>query len=430
MNDLLKKDKELIWHPFTPQNEDTPAPIFISKAEGVYLYTSDNRKIIDAISSWWVNLHGHSNPLIAKAIYEQATILEHVIFAGFTHEPAIQLAENLKKILPPSMSKIFFSDNGSTANEVAIKMAIQYWHNKGIKKRRIIALEGAYHGDTFGSMSVGDRSVFTAPFNDYLFEVSFLDLPTEENERSIISAFTEMVGTGDIGVFIFEPLIQGAAGMRMYSPETLEKLLQIAKANQVICIADEVFTGFCRTGKFFATDYLITKPDIMAVSKGITGGTLPLGVTTCSAEIYEAYKSADITKTFLHGHSYTANPLSCAAANASYSILMSTDCQRQIEKITTLHSTFVEKLKSHTLVKKVSSLGTILSVEIKTSNKTEYTNSLRKLIYEYFLEKDILLRPLGNILYIVPPYCIREDELQIIYQAIEDFLLLLENRKP
>lgn len=429
MNDLLKKDKEFIWHPFTPQGDGAPSPILISKAEGVYLHTPDGRKIIDAISSWWVNLHGHSHPQIAKAIYEQASTLEHVIFAGFTHEPAIQLAENLKKILPSPMSKIFFSDNGSTANEVAIKMAIQYWHNKGIKKKKIVALEGAYHGDTFGSMSVGDRSVFTTPFNDYLFEVLFLDFPTEENESNVIHKFTNLVSSGDVGAFIFEPLIQGAAGMRMYSPEILETLLQIAKAHQVICIADEVFTGFCRTGKFFATDYITIKPDIMAVSKGITGGTLPLGVTACSTEIYEAYKSADITKAFLHGHSYTANPLSCAAANASYSILTSTECLHRIEQIEILHANFVEKIKSHVLIQKVSALGTILSVEIKTSGKTEYTNTLRKLIYEYFLERDILLRPLGNILYIVPPYCMKEEELQRIYQAIEDFLVLLKNRE-
>lgn len=430
MNDLLKKDRELVWHPFTPQGNDAPSPILISKAEGIYLHTPDGRKIIDAISSWWVNLHGHSHPQIAEAIYKQANTLEHVIFAGFTHEPAIQLAANLKRILPSSLTKIFFSDNGSTANEVAIKMAIQYWHNKGIIKKKIIAFEGAYHGDTFGSMSIGDRSVFTAPFNDYLFDVSFLDFPTEANEQSVISAFTKMVDTGDVGAFIFEPLIQGAAGMRTYSSEILETLLQIAKANHVLCIADEVFTGFCRTGKFFATDYIVTKPDIMAVSKGITGGTLPLGVTACSSEIYEAYVSSDITKAFLHGHSYTANPLSCAAANASYSILTSTECQHQIQRINTLHLNFSKKLRSHALIQKVSVLGTILSVEIKTTGKTEYTNSLRKLIYEYFLERDILLRPLGNILYIVPPYCILEQELQKIYEAIEDFLVLLKDRKP
>lgn len=429
MNDLLNKDKELIWHPFTPQGDDTPSPILISKAEGIYLHTTDGRKIIDAISSWWVNLHGHSHPQIAEAIYKQATTLEHVIFAGFTHEPAIHLAENLKKILPTSLSKIFFSDNGSTANEVAIKMAIQYWHNKGVKKKKIIALEGAYHGDTFGSMSVGDRSVFTTPFNDYLFEVSFLDFPTEENKSKVIHQFTNLVSSGDVGAFIFEPLIQGAAGMRMYSSEILETLLQIAKAHEVVCIADEVFTGFYRTGKFFATDYIATKPDIMAVSKGITGGTLPLGVTACSPEIYEAYKSVDITKAFLHGHSYTANPLSCAAANASYSILTSTECQKQIERINMLHSKFTERLKSHELIQKVSTLGTILSVEIKTSGKTEYTNSLRTLIYEYFLGRDILLRPLGNVLYMVPPYCIKEEELEKIYQAIEDFLALLNDRQ-
>lgn len=426
MNDLLQADRELIWHPFTPQSDDTPEPILISKAEGIYLHTSDGRKIIDAISSWWVNLHGHSNPVIAKAIYEQAITLEHVIFAGFTHPAAIQLAQNLTKILPSSFSKIFFSDNGSTANEVAIKMAIQYWYNKGIKRKKIIAFEGAYHGDTFGSMSVGDRSIFTNPFADYLFEVEFLPFPTNTNTVTLLTHFTNLVQSQEVGAFIFEPLIQGAAGMRMYSPEILEELLQVAKTNNVLCIADEVFTGFFRTGKFLATDYLHTKPDIIALSKGITGGTMPLGVTTCTQEVYNAYKSSDMSKAFLHGHSYTANPLSCAAANASFSILTSKECQQQIKLISKLNITFVGKLKNHLSVQNACSLGTILSIEIKTKGKTEYTNSLRSFIYDYFLKRDILLRPLGNILYIVPPYVMAEEELLKVYQAIEDFLELLQ----
>ena len=428
MHDLQKLDKDLIWHPFTPQGEQTPEPILIEKAEGIYLYTQDGRKIIDAISSWWVNLHGHSNPHIAKAIYDQASTLEHVIFAGFTHNPAIQAAKNLHSILHPTFTKIFFSDNGSTANEVAIKMAIQYWHNKGIQKKKIVALKGAYHGDTFGSMSVGDRSLFTSPFTDYLFHVEFFEFPTAEKEEETITQFAQLANSGDVGAFIFEPLIQGAAGMRIYSARILDALLQIAKEKNILCIADEVFTGFYRTGNFLATDALSIKPDIIALSKGITGGTMPMGVTACTAEIYDAFKSDELIKAFLHGHSYTANPLSCAAANASFDLLMSESCQQQIKMISQSHTIFLQAVQNHSMVKTADSLGTILSIEVKSAGLTSYENNLRKFIYEYFLNQDILLRPLGNIIYIVPPYVITEMELQRVYKAIESFLGLLKGR--
>lgn len=429
MNELSKSDREFIWHPFTPQGDAMPEPILITRAQGIYLHTPEGRKIIDAISSWWVNLHGHAHPKLAEALHQQALTLEHVIFAGFTHPPAILLAKNLLSLLPSTISKVFFSDNGSTANEVALKMAMQYWHNKGIKKKKIIALEGAYHGDTFGSMSVGDRSVFTTPFVEYLFDVEFLELPSEENKETILNKFTALAQSGEVGIFIFEPLIQGAAGMRAYPAEILEQLMCIAKAHEVICIADEVFTGFGRTGKFLATDYLTTKPDIIALSKGITGGTLPLGATVCTEDIYKVFQSDELAKAFLHGHSYTGNPLACAVANASYKLFISDDCQKQIQHISQLHLKFAATLKKNSQVKKVNALGTILSIELKTQGKTEYTNSLRKLIYEYFLNRDILLRPLGNIIYLVPPYVIQEDELKKIYTCIEDFLLLLKNRQ-
>lgn len=422
MNNLLQKDKQLIWHPFTVQHESIPENIFIVKAEGVYLYTADGRKILDAISSWWVNLHGHAHPALAKALYDQASVLEHVIFAGFTHQPAIQLAENLATMLPSNISKIFFSDNGSTANEVAIKMAIQFWHNEGIKKKKIVAFKGAYHGDTFGSMAVGDRSLFTEPFTDYLFEVEFLDFPTETNQESVLKTFEDLLKTNDVGVFIFEPLVQGAAGMRMYSADFLDKLIATAHHYDVICIADEVFTGFCRTGEFFASDYLTNKPDIIAISKGITGGTMPLGVTACTENIYTAYQSSELTKAFLHGHSYTANPLACAVANASYQLLVGTDCQQQIQMIAESHKNFIRFIKNHKHVKEVNSLGTILSLEVSTESKTDYSNSLRKKIYDHFISRDILLRPLGNIIYLVPPYVIQNSELEMIYTEIKLFL--------
>lgn len=421
MRDLLNKDKQNIWHPFTPL-VGVDEPLLIESALGVFLNTPDGRKIIDAISSWWVNIHGHANPFIAEAIYEQAKKLEHVIFAGFTHEPAIKLSESLLKILPSNQSKIFFSDNGSTAVEVALKMAFQFWFNSGVQKKKVIAVNGAYHGDTFGSMSVGDRGIFTEPFFPFLFDVEFIDFPTPENQQQIFQQFEKLINSKEIAAFIFEPLVQAAGGMRIYSVEFLDKMISFAQSNNVICIADEVFTGFGRTGKMFASDYLTNKPDIIALSKGLTGGTLPMGVTSCSEKIVNAFKSDSITKTFFHGHSYTANPLACASANASIGLLLRKDCQGRILEISSMQNSFREKLKNHPRLDEVRSLGTILAMELKTGAETSYTNAARKKIYKHFLDKDILLRPLGNVIYILPPYVITNDQLEHIYQTIEDFL--------
>jgi adenosylmethionine-8-amino-7-oxononanoate aminotransferase len=421
MDDLRSKDKQHIWHPFTPLAGGTE-PVLIESASGVYLYTAGGKKIIDAVSSWWVNLHGHSNAIIADAIGKQAKKLEHVIFAGFTHEPAIRLAENLLSILPDNQSKVFFSDNGSTAVEVGLKMAIQYWRNKGIEKKKIIAMEGAYHGDTFGSMSVGDRGIFTEPFFPFLFDVHFIPFPTKNNREEVIQRFTAIAKSGDVAAFIFEPLIQAAAGMRMYPATLLNTLIGIARENNVLCIADEVFTGFGRTGKLFACDHLDMRPDIMALSKGITGGAMPLGVTTCSADILEPFQSEDFLKTFFHGHSYTANPLACAAANASFGILMTDECARNIARITKQHENFMLSLQQHPAIDDIRVLGTILAIELKTPENTSYENKLRKKIYPYFLERGILLRPLGNVVYILPPYIISDNELAEVYSAISEFL--------
>lgn len=423
MSDLLQKDKELIWHPFTPLLGGFD-PILIKSASGVYLHTAENKKIIDAVSSWWVNLHGHSNPVIARAITEQALVLEHVIFAGFTHPPAIRLAENLLKILPSNQSRIFFSDNGSTAVEVALKMAIQYWNNKGTKKKRIIALDGAYHGDTFGAMSVGERGMFTDPFRALLFDVDVIELPSFDNEAEVLNKFEKLVSPGDVAAFIFEPLLQGAAGMRTYPAEILDKLIRIAKSSDVLSIADEVLTGFGRTGKMFACDYLTETPDIMAISKGITGGTMALGVTSCSNKVLQAFNNDDFTKTFFHGHSYTANPLACAAANSSFDILMGQRCQDQIKMISESHGRFVKRIEKQKNVRNARSLGTMVAVELETGGETSYSNEVRKRIYPFFIERNILLRPLGNTIYVLPPYVITREELEIIYRAIEDFVLL------
>ncbi len=414
-------DRENIWHPFTPLvgAED---PILVTSAEGVYLHTDDGRRIIDAVSSWWVNLHGHSHPAIAKAVAEQALKLEHVIFAGFTHEPAIQLSQNLLSILPDNQSKIFFSDNGSTAVEVGLKMAFQYWHNRGINKRKVIAISGSYHGDTFGAMSIGERGIFTDPFNPFLFETLFIDFPTAGLEDQVYEQFVNLVKDGDVAAFIYEPLVQAASGMRIYTPSILDNLLQAAKTHGVLCIADEVFTGFGRTGKMFASDYMTVKPDIMAVSKGITGGFMPLGITSCSEHVVEAYRTDNFLKTFFHGHSYTGNPLACAAANASFTLLTNARCQQDIQRIQKQHEVFAEELLHHQQVSSVRVLGTIIALELKTETETSYKNEIRKKIYPYFLERDILLRPLGNVIYVLPPYIISDEQLHTVYGAIREFL--------
>lgn len=421
MDDLLKLDKEYIWHPFTSL-VGSPDPIVIQSANGVYLNTNDGRKIIDAVSSWWVNLHGHANPHIARAIAEQAETLEHVIFAGFTHEPAIRLAQQLLRVLPENQSRIFFSDNGSTAVEVGLKMACQYWFNQGISKPTIVALSGAYHGDTFGAMSIGDRGMFTRPFSPYLFDVQFIDFPERGKEEQTLNQFRDILKDGKVGSFIFEPLVQGASGMRMYSSEILELLLKEAHKHNVVCIADEVFTGFGRTGKLFACHHINEKPDIIAVSKGITGGALPLGATSCSGEILKAFTTNDFAKTFFHGHSYTANPIACAAANASMELLLSDTCQQQIMTIAENHRHFCQLVRRHKRVKESRYLGTVLAVELITGAESSYFNDLRKKIYPFFLERNILLRPLGNVIYVLPPYVINEEELGLIYKSISAFL--------
>jgi adenosylmethionine---8-amino-7-oxononanoate aminotransferase len=414
-------DKEHIWHPFT-SFADEREQIFIKRANGLYLHTEDGRAIMDAISSWWVNLHGHSHPAIARAIYEQASTLEHVIFAGFTHGPAIELTRNLLSVLPPRLNRIFFSDNGSTAVEVAIKMALQFFANRATPRKRIIALKGAYHGDTFGSMSVGARSAFTAPFDDHLFEVEFIDVPNKSNFAEVQRRFRQLCNSGEVASFIYEPLVQGASGMVVYDGAFLKALIREAHAQGVLCIADEVFTGFGRTGRWFASLYLDEQPDIIAISKGITGGTLPLGATACTDNVVQAFNSDNPMHTFFHGHSYTANPIACAAANASFHLLCADETWARINMISRCHQEFLQKIINQRHVKNARALGTILAIELATVGETSYFNSINKKIYSFFLERDILLRPLGNVIYVVPPYVITEEELQTIYSAISEFL--------
>ena len=418
-----KLDQKNIWHPFSPLSEKPV--IQVKKGRGVYLQTIDNRWIMDCISSWWVNTHGHANKQISRAISKQSRKLEQVIFAGFTHEPAVKLSQLLLNLLPDNQSKLFFSDDGSTSVEVALKLAIQYWKNLGKPRRKIIAIDGAYHGDTFGSMSVGERGIFNLPFFDFLFEVDFIPFPEGDGANSI-TKMKELV-SDDTALFIFEPLVQGASGMRMYTPEILDELLGIAKTKDIICIADEVMTGFGRTGKVFATDYLTHDPDIFCLSKGITGGFLPMGVTTVSQEITKTFDATDYAKTFFHGHSYTANPLACAAAVESLKILGSQKCRDQIEMISKSHAEFVSATKVPKSIREIRSWGTILRIELKVDDPG-YVSMIKEQIYDFFMSRNLLLRPLGHVIYVLPPYVIEPKELKKIYQAIHQFFEELEKK--
>lgn len=405
-----------VWHPYT-QMQTARTPIPIVRAKGIYLYGENETRYLDAISSWWVNLHGHAHPYITEKIRSQAEVLEHVIFADFTHAPAVELASRLLQLLPGEMSKIFYSDNGSTAVEVALKMALQYWHNKKILKQKVICFKNSYHGDTFGAMSAAGRNELNRPFWKQLFPVEMIDVPLKGNEEQSLAQIKSIIKTGDTACFIFEPLILGSGGMIIYPPEGLNSLIQCCRQNNILTIADEVMTGFGRTGPLFACDMLKEKPDLICLSKGITGGFLPLGATACTEDIYKAFLSDRLQNAFLHGHSYTANPIACSSALASLDLLLENDCSLQRKMIASAHNNFCNQWQSHPKLKRCESLGTILALEYQTETSS-YFQPVRDRLYNYFLDKGILLRPLGNTLYILPPYCIQIDELQYIYDQI------------
>jgi adenosylmethionine-8-amino-7-oxononanoate aminotransferase len=416
---LTERDLKVIWHPYTQMKTAAP-PIGIVRGEGTCLFDEQGKKYIDAVSSWWVNIHGHAHPYIAQKVSEQLHKLEHVIFAGFTHEGAIELAERLLAILPDNQQKAFYSDNGSTAIEVAIKMCLQYWLNKGDQRTKIIAFKNAYHGDTFGAMAVSGRSAFTAAFDSLLFEVEFIDTPNKENIQSLKAHISHL--KSETACFVFEPLVQGSGGMLMYDAGYLNQLMAHCRQENVLMIADEVFTGFGRTGKPFACNHVQVQPDIMCFSKGLTGGTMALGLTTCTQHIYDAFLSDDRLKTLFHGHSFTANPIACAAALASLDLFLEPATAANISRIETSHRQFAAKIQHHPKIKAVRQTGTIVAMEWETGDNTSYFNSLRDKLYHYFLAEGIILRPLGNIIYILPPYCITNAELDYVYSKIEQAL--------
>ena len=386
------------------------------------LWDENNKEYIDAIASWWVNPYGHSNTFIADAIYKQLTTLEHVLFGGFTHEPAILVAEKLMEILPKNQQKIFFSDNGSTAVEVAIKVALQYFFNKGEKRTTIIAFENAFHGDTFGAMAASGISFFIEAFQGMFIDVVRIPVPVKGQEQESYDALQSVIENKNCAGFIFEPLVQGAAGMVMYEPESLDKLIRICQENNVLTIADEVMTGFGKTGKTFATDYLVEKPDMMCLSKALTGGTIPMAITTFTQDLFDAFYDDDINKALFHGHTFTANPTGCAAALASLELLQTDEMQANIVRVNQNHLEFQERIKNHPKVTTTRVLGVIFALEIKTESSASYYGTLRNKLYDFFIENGVILRPVGNIVYILPPYIVTDEQLQKVYQVVENAL--------
>ena len=418
---LTEKDSQYLWHPYT-QHKTASAPIAISKGKGALLWDENGKEYIDAIASWWVNPYGHSNTFIADAIYKQLTTLEHVLFGGFTHEPAVKVAEKLVAILPKNQQKLFFSDNGSTAVEIAIKVALQNFFNKGEKRTTIIAFENAFHGDTFAAMAASGISLFTDAFQGMFIDVVRIPVPVVGQEDVSFSALAKALKNYNCAGFIFEPLVQGAAGMVMYEAAALDTLIRMCKANNVLTIADEVMTGFGKTGKTFASDYLVEQPDMMCLSKALTGGTIPMAITTFTQEIFDAFYDEDINKALFHGHTFTANPTGCAAALASLELLETPAMQANIERVNTKHLTFEKRVQSHPKVVTTRVLGVIFALEIKTDSAASYYGSLRNKLYNFFIENGVILRPVGNIVYILPPYVITDEQLEKVYQVVESAL--------
>lgn len=420
-------DPAHVWLPFT-QMKTLKSPVRVRSGKGVMLELADGRQLMDCISSWWVTLHGHCQPEIVAAIHEQAKRLEQVICAGLIHEPAEKLADRLVSILPADLQHVFYSDDGSTAVEVSLKMAFQYWKNKGENRRtRFISFEGAYHGDTVGAMSVGDRSVFTKPFAEMLFDVDFVPFPytyiddaaVAEKEAHALQCLDRLLDANGnrYAALIIEPLIQGAGGMRMCRPEFLSALERRLKAHSILMIYDEVMVGFGRTGDYFACRKAETTPDIICLSKGITGGFLPLAATVCTPAVYKAFYDEDPKKTFYHGHSYTANPIGCAAALASLDLLEKTE--DRFKSMADRHRTGIARLMPNSRLENFRICGTIVAMDVKATGDAGYLSRVGPWLKARFLEKGFLLRPLGNVLYILPPYCITETELASIYSCID-----------
>ncbi len=416
---LNQRDKNYIWHPLT-QHKLHPETIAITKAKGCVLTDEDGNEYIDAIASWYTCMYGHCNDYITSRVAAQMQKLDQIVFSGFTHEPAIKLSEELIKILPNNQNKIFFSDNGSTSVEIGIKMALQYHFNKGEKRNTLIAFEDGFHGDTFGAMSVSGLSVYNGPFEEFFINVKRIPTPNGKNHQAILNQLETITNENKIAGFIYEPLVQGAAAMKMHSIEGLNAILKFCKSKNIITVADEVMTGFGKTGEHFASLHLETKPDVMCLSKALTGGLLPLAITTCTQNIYEAFYSDDMGKGLFHAHTYSANPLSCTAALASIELLQTQNIQDNIKSIIASHQEFGNHIKNHPKVKSIRQTGVIFALDLNI--KMERYGDLRDNLLKFFMENGIFLRPLGSTIYIQAPYVITQKQLNKIYEVIEKSL--------
>ena len=412
---LKQRDQKHIWHPLT-QHKLHPEALPIVKAEGALLYDENGKSYIDGIASWYTAMYGHCNPYILAAVQEQMKQLDQIVFAGFTHEPAIKLSEALIEILPDNQNRIFFSDNGSTANEVAIKMALQYHFNRGEKRNVIVAFENGFHGDTFGAMSVSGLSVYNGPFEDFFIEVIRIPVPDEHTVDTIATQLKSIYETHKVAAFIYEPLVQGANAMHMFNPVHLEQLLRISKTNGVLCIADEVMTGFGKTGKDFASFYMETKPDMISMSKSLTAGFVPMAVTSCTEAIYEAFLDDEIGKAFFHAHTYTANSIACTAALAGIELLKSDAIQQQIAMIQQSHKSFNDTISAHPKVARTRQLGVIFALDLNID--MDRYGKQRYAIFNLLMEQGACLRPLGKTIYILAPYVTTAEQLQQLYDAI------------
>ncbi|MER8753122.1 adenosylmethionine--8-amino-7-oxononanoate transaminase [Mesorhizobium sp. M1050] len=407
-----------VWHPFT-QHAVEPAIPEIVLTEGAYLRRADGARILDAISSWWVVTHGHRHPRIMKAIETTASSLDQIIFAGFTHEPAERLAKALVGLAPAGLDWVFYSDSGSTSVEVALKMALGYFRNIGAPRSRIVVMEHSYHGDTIGTMSVGARGVFNAAYEHLLFEVDTIPFPAAGREQETLDRLEAVTRDRRAAALIVEPLVLGAGGMLMYPASVLAELKKITEASGTLLIADEVMTGWGRTGTIFACEQASISPDILCTSKGLTGGTIPLAVTLAADAIFQAHYSDDRKKTFFHSSSYTANPIACAAALANIEIWRDEPVAERIAALSAMQAAGLRRFRDNSFFTDCRATGTIAALDLRTGS-AGYLAEIGSKLRAFFLDRGLLVRPLGNVLYLLPPYCIAGDELERLYDAIEE----------
>ncbi|MGI9552281.1 MAG: adenosylmethionine--8-amino-7-oxononanoate transaminase [Aurantibacter sp.] len=422
LKNLSERDQKYLWHPLT-QHKVHSKMLGIIKAKGAVLYDENGKEYIDGIASWYTAMYGHCNDYILDKVTAQMQQLDQVVFSGFTHEPAVRLSEELIKFLPGNQQKLFFSDNGSTATEIGVKMALQYHFNQGNRRNTMLSFEDGFHGDTFGAMSVSGLSIYNGPFEEHFIQVERIPVPTTENIEDILNRLKVRLQQNDIAGFIYEPLVQGAAAMKIHDAKGLDRILELLQEHDVVTIADEVMTGFGKTGRFFASDHLETKPDIICLSKALTAGLLPMAITSCTQKVYDAFYSDEISKGLFHGHTYTANPLACAAALAGLELLGSQEIQQNILRIISSHEKFDAEIKDHPKVARTRRCGIIYAVDLNI--KMERYGNLRDKLFKHFMDHGVFLRPLGNTIYILAPYIISDKELQKIYNAIKGALEII-----